>query len=118
MLTSHDLHDLRHLAAPVNQPCVAPLQLGARGVAAALSGVVRLVANQYGHGAMRRACASLALHRATWADWARTDPAARTLVAAAEGLLKVAGLNNVSAALAFWSCETDPAVWREVAAAA
>lgn len=117
MLTSHDLNDLRRRAAPVTDD--QPEQtLGPRGVARALSGIVRLVANQYGHRRMREACANLALLRVSWKDWARIDPASQTMVAVAEGLVAVSSYEDARAALAFWACETDPAVWRDVAAAA
>lgn len=120
MLTSHDLHDLRHRAAPVNQPCSAQ-RLGARGAATVLSGVVRLVAIHAGQDVMQRACAKLARSRVGWTDAtgdARVDHAMAVLVAAADGVAAIAGYDNVRAALAFWACETDPAVWRDVAAAA
>ncbi len=121
MLTSHDLNHLRSLAAPVNQPQPGKATLGSRGAATALSGVIRLVVIHAGQDVMQRACARLARSRVGWTDLtgdARLDHAAALLVAAAEGVAAIAGYDNVRAALAFWACETDPAVWRDVAAAA
>lgn len=121
MLTSHDLNHLRCLAAPVNQPQPTKAMLGARGAATALSGVIRLVVVHAGHDVMQRACAKLARSRVGWTDLTgdvHLDHAAAVLVAAADGVAAVSGYDNVRAALAFWACETDPAVWRDVAAAA
>jgi hypothetical protein len=120
MLSTHDLKELRHRATPVNQPGPAQ-RLGARGAASALSGVVRLVVIHAGQEVMQRACAKLARSRVGWTDLtgdARLDSAVAILVAAAEGVAAVSGYDNVCAAMAFWACETDPAVWRDVAAAA
>lgn len=120
MLTSHDLNHLRSLAAPVNQPQPGKATLGAKGVACAIFGVVRLVATKHGLGVMQRSCAKLALLGAPVASAPgdATGEATELLAAAVDGLATVAGRDNARAALAFWACETDPAVWRDVAAAA
>jgi hypothetical protein len=120
MLTSHDLNHLRSLAAPVNQPQPGKATLGAKGAACALSGVVRLVTTKHGLGVMQRSCAKLALLGTPVgpAPGEATGEATELLAAAADGLAAVAGRDNARAALAFWACETDPAVWRDVAAAA
>ena len=118
MLTSHDLNHLRTLADPVNRPQPHAAALGAKGAACALSGVVRLVATKHGLGVMQRSCANLALSGAHLAVGPTPREATEVLAAAADGVAAVAGRDNVRAALAFWACETDPAVWRDVAAAA
>jgi len=125
MLSSHDLEDLRHRAAPVTEPCPKRQRLDARGAASALSGVVRLVSIQHGHAAMQRACAKLAqwselpeLGRSWCTAKIASDQAVAVLAAVADGVAVVAGYSNTRAALAFWACETDPAVWRDIAAAA
>jgi hypothetical protein len=121
MLTSHDLADLRARASTVTQTCSLRRpsglpHLSARGAASALAGIVDLVANQQGMEAMRSACAKLAnLDR--WDAYQGTS-SFRILAAVATGIAQVAGVENTRAALAFWACETDPAVWRYVAAAA
>jgi len=120
MLTSHDLNHLRTLAAPVSQPQPGAATLGPKGAACALSGVVRLVATKHGLEAMRRSCAKLALLGTPPgpAPGEGIGEPTEVLAAAADGVAAVAGRANARAALAFWACETDPAVWRDVAAAA
>jgi hypothetical protein len=121
MLTSHDLNHLRTLAAPVSLPGPSAATLGPKGAARALSGVVRLVVIHAGQDVMQRACAKLARSRVGWSDMTgdiRLNGALAILSAAADGIAQVAGYDNVMAALAFWACETDPAVWRDVASAA
>ncbi len=129
MLTNHELADLRARAAPVTQSCQLRHppglpKLSARGAASALSGVIHLVTSQQGLSAMQAACAKLA--RWDWGAWSDGnlgatppgDGGLRILAAVAAGVALVAGVENTVAALAFWACETDPAVWRHVAAAA
>ena len=122
MLTSHDLAHLRDRAALVTQsqqlrhPPGLP-KMTARDAASALAGIVDLTARQQGMSAMRSACAKLAARTDNWTSL-QGDSALRILAAVAAGVALVAGLENTVAALAFWACETDPAVWREVAAAA
>jgi len=73
----------------------------------------RLVVIHAGQEVMQRACAKLARSSVGWSDLtgdARLDGAVAVLVAAAEGVAAVSGYDNVRAALAFWACETDPAV--------
>ena len=119
-----NLADLRSCAAPVTQvgqlrrPSGLP-QLSARGAASALSGVVHLVVNQQGVSAMQSACAKLVLVD-DWATYPRFsgDSGLRILAAVAEGVTLVAGRENTRSALAFWACETDPAVLHDVAIAA
>jgi negative regulator of sigma E activity len=115
MPTHHDIADLRTRAAIVTEPCLTRQEISARGAACALSGMIRLVAIQQGMEAMQRACANLA--RTGWARRAtyHGDSATCILAAAAAGIELVAGRENTSAALAFWACESDPAVWRQVA---
>ena len=60
MLTSHDIHHLRALAAPVSQPQPGAATLGPKGAACAISGIVRLVATKHGLEVMQRSCAKLA----------------------------------------------------------
>jgi hypothetical protein len=121
MLTSHDLADLRARAATVTQTCAlrrpsGSPHLSARAAASALAGIVSLVADQQGMGVMRSTCAKLArLDR--W-DAVQGDSGLRILAAVVTGLAQVAGAENTRAALAFWACETDPAVWRDIAMAA
>lgn len=114
MLSSHDLNHLRTLASPVSNPSPST-PLGAKGAACALSGVVRLVATKHGLGVMQRSCAKLALLGAPVGPV--PCDATEVLSAAAVGVAAVSGRDNARAALAFWACETDPAVWRDVAAA-
>lgn len=124
MLTAHELSDLRDRAILVTQarqlrhPPGLP-KMSARDAASALSGIVDLMAREQGMSAMRSACAMLA-RRTAARDWAtlQGDSALRILAAVASGVALVAGIDNTISALAFWACETDPAVWREVAAAA
>lgn len=122
MLTSHELADLRARASAVTQTCAlrrpsGSPHLSARAAASALSGIVGLVASQQGMGVMRSACAKLArLER--WDDVPALGDSIRILAAVVTGLAQVAGAENTRAALAFWACETDPAVWRDVAVAA
>jgi len=120
MLTSHDIHHLRALAAPVSQPQPGAATLGPKGAACAISGIVRLVATKHGLEVMQRSCAKLALlgtPRGPAPGHGVGDPT-EMLAAAADGLAAVAGRANARAALAFWACETDPAVWRDVVASA
>jgi len=120
MLTTHDINHLRTLAAPVSQLQPGSATLGPKGAACALSGVVRLVATKHGLEAMQRSCAKLALlgtPRGPAPGEGTGDPT-EVLAAVADGVAAVAGRANVRAALAFWACETDPAVWRDVASAA
>lgn len=123
MTTAHDLTKLRSRAAAVLETEVAEPTLSARAAARCISGAVRLLGIQHGETVMRRACADLAGSDRAWSTsllWLPhdRDHAPSTLVfvlaAVARGILPMAGVENMRAALSFWAYE-DAAAWQQVA---
>lgn len=122
------ISDLRELALAVMRPD-AGAAMSARTAARCLSGVANLCATKYGVAVMHRACGELVRSERSWAtnlgmlpnlgfiDGAEQLAEAIELVAVvARGILPIAGAANMRAALSFWACETDPAIWMLVTA--
>lgn len=114
--------DLRALAASVLEQGTEP-EMSARTAARCFIGVVRLVSERWGQDAMQIACAELVRDARAWTTQMRWLPCAQTghavepmhlIAVVAAGLLGVAGVRNVRAALAFWASEDSPTAWRDV----
>lgn len=126
MLTQHwktEISDLRNRARAVQAP--SSDRLSARAAARCLSGVVNEVVRRHGQDEMQRACADLVRYDAAWSTMFGTlprgvegivPPAIHLIAVVARGILPLAGAENMRAALSFWACEDDPAVWQEIAA--
>lgn len=118
MLTTHEINELRKRAQAViaNEP--GGNRLSPRATARCLSGIVRLAATKHGTDTMRRSCANLVADPHAWwpleADPTEVGKATQMIVTAASGLLSLAGMDGMRAALAFWASETDPAEWQRV----
>lgn len=116
--------DLRCHASAVHDPDV-PSSISARAAARCLVGVVQLLVNRYGADEMRRACAELACDAASTmlVELPRgvngaVDESVQILGSIARGILPLAGVANLRAALSFWASESDAAVMQRVAAGA
>jgi hypothetical protein len=122
------ISDLRELALAVMRPDESAA-MSARTAARCLSGVVNLCATKYGTVVMHRACGELVRSNNVWATSLGTLPdvgfvegaeqlssAIELVAVVARGILPIAGAANMRAALSFWACETDPAVWMLVTA--
>lgn len=118
-----DIEDLRARAHDVLTQ-TTPQALHARSAAQCLSGVVGLAARRFSLDVVQRACAELARHDRTWESTlgdlprgtdGRVSEPVEMLAAAARGLYPLAGVVGVRAALAFWACERDAAVWMSIA---
>ena len=120
MMTTSD-PDLKALALAVTTPN-APQALSARTAARCLLGVVSLIARQWDADTMRATCAELVRHEPAWqSSFGRlpmtnghvSDPM-RMLSVIARGILPLAGVENLRAALSFWATEEDPCIWQSV----
>lgn len=119
----NDIEDLRARAHDVLTH-TTPQAIHARSVAQCLSGVVGLVSRRFSLEVAQSACAELARHERSWettlgdlprgVDGRVSEPIVM-LAAVARGLYPLAGTDGVRAALAFWACERDPAVWASLA---
>lgn len=118
------ISDLRELAVAVVRDAALPTpEMSARTAARCLSGVVNLIAQRWSVSEMQLACGMLARHRAAWTtqfgqlptgDAGDVRESVQLLAVIARGILPLAGVANMRAALAFWACESDPAVWSTV----
>lgn len=115
-------NDLRTLAQAVQLECPVR-KISARDAAVTLFGAVRVMSHQFGQDAMQLACAELVRDRAAWSssfgmlpvvECTKTHRAMFFLASMARGVLAIAGEANTRAALSFWACEDDPAVWERV----
>jgi len=119
-----DCPGLRALARDVaDRSLDASERLSAHVTAQALFGAVGLAAARHGVDAMQRACADLVRCESAWTtkfgnlprDHAGQVSEPMALIASmARGLLPLAGVDRLRAALAFWAVEDDPAVWRRM----
>lgn len=118
--------DLRTLALDVaTSPNVRAGQLSAAEVAACLAGVVSYIQNNLSMQEARTACAELVRHAPAWGSKFGSLPLAGgyvsepvlLLAVACRGLLEVAQVVTLRAALSFWATETDPAAWQRLFAA-
>lgn len=95
--------------------------LSPRSAARLLFGAIGLAAARHGIRSMQAACAELVGCTEAWAtkfgtlprgvDGCVSEPMA-LIAGMARGILPMAGADHLRAALAFWACEQDPAVWR------
>jgi hypothetical protein len=111
--------DLRARAADVAIGGASP-RMSARTAARCLSGVVSHVDRQWSRDVMQRACAELVRCDATWSTSFRVLPsrvdtdltsAVELIAVVSRGILPLAGVEAMRAALAFWATEEDPSVW-------
>lgn len=115
--------DLRARAAAVATSC-ADARMSARAAARCLSGVVGLVVTRWSVDVMQRACADLVRCQASWDTSFGTLPRYKEgvpepiqlIAVVARGILPIAGIENMRAALSFWATEDDPAQWQAVVA--
>lgn len=117
----NEVADLRCRAADVTSG--ADSRMSARTVARCLYGVISHVERMSSKDTMQRACAELVRCDAAWATRFRMLPrglvgdveqAVQLIVVVARGMLEVAGVDAMRAALSFWATEEDPAVWQDV----
>lgn len=126
MMATHwksDLSDLRQRAAFVRIP-VPETRMPARTATRCLSGVIGEVSRRWGTEAMQAACAELVRSELAWSSSlgklplqhdGRASEATQLIAVVARGMLELAGVDNMRAALAFWASESDPAVWASIA---
>lgn len=114
-----DIEDLRALAHDVHTQ-ITPQAIHARSVAQCLSGVIGLATRRHSLSAVQASCALLARHTRTWETSlgdlpresdGRVSELVEMIAAVARGMYPMAGARTLRAALAFWACERDPAVW-------
>jgi hypothetical protein len=121
------ISDLRELALAVVRPEPGAAVMSARSAARCLSGVMNLVGRKYSTAIMQRACSLLVRHDPAWitsfgllptpgfvpgAD--KVSEVIEMIAVVARGILPIAGAENMRAALSFWACETDPAIWTSI----
>ena len=119
----NEINDLRDRAAAVVQPGEAAQAISPRAAAKCMVGIVRLVARRWTPDEMQRTCAELARHDAGWATSLGMLPhkngvvseQTQLIAAVARGLLPLAGVEGVRAALSFWASEDDPSIMSDVA---
>lgn len=118
--------DLQTRALAVKQGTCAPIT--ARSAASCLFGIVSFLSGRYGTDAVQRACADLARCDLAWARRSAALPLGAlprghdgavpelitAIAACARGILPLAGVDNVRAAVAFWASEDDRTVWQSV----
>ena len=115
--------DLRTRAESVICASSEAPTMSARTAARCLSGICGLISRRWTVDDMQRTCAELARHERAWSTSFGDLPhkngvvceATQLLSCVARGLLPLAGVDGVRAALSFWAVETDPAVWQSVA---
>lgn len=118
-----EISDLRELAVAVMRP-EANGVMSARTAARCLSGVAGLVARTHGVQTMQRAAGAIVRHGLAWQSSFGHLPsfpgdvnaasAVEMIAVVARGILPIAGVDNMRAALSFWACETDPTIWASV----
>lgn len=118
----HTRDDLKERAAAVLAAPADGAVVSARQAAAILSGVCGLVSRRWNVDTMQRACAELARLEPlnfgclpTGHD-GRVSEATTLIAVVARSVRPLAGEANLRAALSFWACEDDPAVWNQIAA--
>lgn len=120
---NHEISDLRERAVAVMRPEAGSAAMSARTTARCLSGVIGLAARRYGSLPMHQACAALVRHEDAWRSSFGKLPqrqgdavseAIEMIAVVARGILPIAGVDNMRAALSFWATETDPAIWTSV----
>jgi hypothetical protein len=119
-LTQHDLSQLRQRALDVTSaPAVRRGEMSAREAAAALTGVISWIVRSSSIDTMQAAVAELVRFEPAWRTSfgclpsvnGAVDSNVSMIAIVARGLLELAGPTNLRAALAFWACERDVAIW-------
>lgn len=120
-----EVDDLLARASDVSAaPPVRRNQLTASEAAHALSGVMSWIQRAIGANPMREIAAKLARYDAAWTSsmgrlphvGGVVDPHLAMMAVVARSLLDLAGADNLRSAVAFWATETDPCIWRSLAA--
>lgn len=117
----NEVSDLRARATDVVSGAEA--RMSARTAARCLSGVIAHVVRSSTLDTMQRACAELVRCEASWSTGFRVlpppvrgdvDQAVNLIAVVARGMLELAGVDGLRAALSFWATEDDPGVWQQV----
>jgi hypothetical protein len=116
-----DTQDLRARAVDViSAEAVRGHVVTAREAACMLSGVAGFIAQHESVSAMQCAAAALARHELAWVTKLGSLPITDGYVdrnvemfaCVCRGMLAMAGVKNLRAALSYWATESDPASWR------
>jgi len=115
-----DITDLHARASAVVAAPAAVERMSARTAARCLSGIVGLIARRWTADEMQYVCAELVRYDRAWltslsvlpSSHGRVSEPMQLLAVVARGLLPIAGVENLRAAVSYWASETDPAQWQ------
>lgn len=123
MWKNGEMDDLLARAADVAAaPAARRDCMSASEAACALAGIVAHISTTRGHAELQRAAAQLARSEHAWATALRdaptrqglADESSALLMVVCRGLVEMAGVDHLRAALSWWATESDPAVWRQI----